>query len=281
MFLSNPYFLLFSALSPLTQVGSFAAQVAGPPLGAAEASLNASIQSLLGSTSLTSTILQNFLAPLAVEVARNSYVMRDGTALKLNSVHWTASGANVYWLGLDENVIPPTGQPFYAKLNASYPTHGRITEVMNTLATMGARTIRSQTLGVSVGNPLSVMPALGVYNEQAFDTIDWAVFQARQHGLRIMAPLVDNYDYYHGGKFDFLRFRGFNVSSANKLRRSSSSHAVLHQRHNCPGLQGLYSASHHTCQSIHWFVICGGPHYLRLRDWQRTRWHPLWGHGCA
>ena len=39
---------------------------------------------------------------------------------------------------------------------------------------MGARTIRSQTLGVSVGNPLSVMPALGVYNEQAFDTIDWS-----------------------------------------------------------------------------------------------------------
>ena len=98
-----------------------------------------------------------------------------------------------YWLGLDENVIPPAGQPFYAPFNASYPTFGRITEVMNTLQTMGARLIRSQTLGVSVGNPLSVMPSLGVYNEQAFATIDWAVFQARQHGLRIMAPLVDNY----------------------------------------------------------------------------------------
>jgi mannan endo-1,4-beta-mannosidase len=215
MFLSNPLFLLLSTLSSLTQFRSFAAEVAGTPLGATEASLNASIQSLLGSTSLTSKILQNFLAPLAVEVARNSNVVRDGAVLKLNGVHWTASGANVYWLGLDENVIPPIGQPFYAKFNASYPTHGRITEVMNTLATMGARTIRSQTLGVSVGNPLSVMPVLGVYNEQAFDTIDWAVFQARQHGLRIMAPLIDNYDYYHGGKFNFLRFRGFNVSSAN------------------------------------------------------------------
>ena len=30
-----------------------------------------------------------------------------------------------------------------------------------------------------------------------------------------MVPLIDNYDYYHGGKFDFLRFRGLNVSSAN------------------------------------------------------------------
>ena len=55
---------------------------------------------------------------------------------------------------------------------------------MNTLNTMGANVIRSQTLGVSVGNPLSLMPSLGVYNEEAFKTIDWAVYQAREHGLR-------------------------------------------------------------------------------------------------
>jgi mannan endo-1,4-beta-mannosidase len=142
---------------------------------------------------LTSQILQTFLEPFEINLARNSYVYRDGSSLKLNGEIWTSSGANVYWLGLDENVIPPAGSPFYAPFNASYPTHGRITEIMNTLMTMGARTIRSQTLGVSVGNPLSVMPALGVYNEQAFDTIDWSVYQARQHGLRIMAPLIDNY----------------------------------------------------------------------------------------
>ena len=84
---------------------------------------------------------------------------------------------------------------------------------MNTLVTMGAHTIRSQTLGVSVGNPLSLEPSLNVFNEAAFDSIDWAVYQAREHGLRIFAPLVDNYDYYHGGKYDFLRFRGINISS--------------------------------------------------------------------
>ena len=84
---------------------------------------------------------------------------------------------------------------------------------MNTLNTMGARTIRSQTLGVSVGNPLSLEPDLDVFNDAAFDTIDWSVYQAREHGLRIFAPLIDNYDYYHGGKFVFLRWRGINISS--------------------------------------------------------------------
>jgi mannan endo-1,4-beta-mannosidase len=64
---------------------------------------------------------------------------------------------------------------------------------MATLVTMGAKLIRSQTLRVSVGDPLSVMPTQGVINEAAFDIIYWSVFQARQHGLRIVAPLVDNY----------------------------------------------------------------------------------------
>ncbi len=145
---------------------------------------------------LTSEILQTFLDPIEVNLARNSYVYRDGTTLRLNGEKWTASGANVYWLGLDENVIPPAGEPFYAPFNASYPSKGRTTEIMATLAMMGAKLIRSQTLGISVGNPLSLMPALGVFNTDAFEPIDWAVYQARQHGLRIIAPLVDNFVFY-------------------------------------------------------------------------------------
>ncbi|KAH8808112.1 glycoside hydrolase [Xylogone sp. PMI_703] len=168
-----------------------------------------------GNGQITPQILNTLLEPNEINLARNSYVYRDGTSLRLLGEHWTASGANVYWLGLDENVIPPPGSPFYPPFNASYPTHGRITEAMKTLVTIGARLIRSQTLGVSVGNPLSMMPDLGVYNEAAFDTIDWSVYQARQHGLRIIAPLVDNYDYYHGGKFSFLRFAGYNITGSD------------------------------------------------------------------
>jgi mannan endo-1,4-beta-mannosidase len=169
---------------------------ATPSSGAADIEpLTAAVTSSFskGGAPLTPQILKTILEPNEVNIARNSYVYRDGTALRLLSDRWTASGANVYWLGLDENVIPPAGKPFYLPFNASYPTLGRVTEVMSTLVTMGAKLIRSQTLGVSVGNPLSMMPTQGVVNEQAFATMDWAVFQARQHGLRIMAPLTDNY----------------------------------------------------------------------------------------
>ncbi|KAH7909442.1 glycoside hydrolase superfamily [Hygrophoropsis aurantiaca] len=178
-------------------------------------SLTSIIQNLLPSIpglTLTPQIATTFTQPLAVDILRNTPITREGTTLRLGSLPWNASGANVYWMGLDENVIPPPGQPFYAPTNASYPTLGRITEVMNGLATLGARSVRGHTLGISVGNPLSVMPAPGVVNQQAFETIDWAVYQARQHGIRIFAPLVDNYDYYHGGKFVWLRWAGFNLT---------------------------------------------------------------------
>lgn len=140
---------------------------------------------------LTPQILKTFEEPNLANIARNSYITRKGSKLILNGERFTASGANVYWLGLDENVIPPAGEPFYSPSNASYPTLGRITEAMNTLVTMGAKTIRSQTLGVSTGNPLSIMPTLGEVNEKAFETIDWSIFQARQHGLRVVIPLTD------------------------------------------------------------------------------------------
>ncbi|KFY33265.1 hypothetical protein V494_07771 [Pseudogymnoascus sp. VKM F-4513 (FW-928)] len=161
---------------------------------------------------LTPEILATFAEPTLANIARNSYITRKGSKLLLNGERYIGGAANVYWLGLDENVIPPAGEPFYEPFNASYPALGRITEVMNTLVTMGAKTIRSQTLGVSTGNPLSIMPTLGAVNEEAFATIDWAIFQARQHGLRIIIPLTDAFDYYHGGRYNFLRWRGVNIT---------------------------------------------------------------------
>ena len=124
---------------------------------------------------------------------RDSPIVRQGSTLLLNGKTWKAVGPNIYWLGLDENVIPPAGDPFYAKTNASYPTKGRIVEAMDIVKAMGGTMIRAHTLGVSTGNPLSVMPKLGEINEKAFEAIDWAVYQAWDKGLRLMVPLTDNY----------------------------------------------------------------------------------------
>ncbi|OAA68738.1 Glycoside hydrolase, subgroup, catalytic core [Niveomyces insectorum RCEF 264] len=149
---------------------------------------------------------------------RNLPVVREGSRLLLGGRPWKAVGPNVYWLGLDENVTPPAGAPFYAPTRASYPTKGRITEIMATVRALGGTAIRAHTLGVSTGNPLSVWPTARATNADAFEAIDWAVHQARVYGLRLLVPLTDNYDYYHGGKFNFLRWAGFALDGNRDAR---------------------------------------------------------------
>ena len=73
-------------------------------------------------------------------------------------------------------------------------------EIMATAAAMGANTIRSTTLGVSVGHPLTISPSLGVFDEEALKRVDYAVYAAGTYGLRLIIPLTDQWDYYHGGK---------------------------------------------------------------------------------
>lgn len=132
-------------------------------------------------------------SPLRRGATKLSPVTRNGTSLLVDGNVWKMVGPNVYWLGLDENVTPPAGEPYYAPTKASYPTKERITEVMATVQALGGTMIRGHTLGVSTGNPLSVWPEARVVNEQAFDSIDWAVYQAGLYGIRLLVPLVDNY----------------------------------------------------------------------------------------
>lgn len=120
-------------------------------------------------------------------------VTRDGSKLLVDGVEWKAVGPNIYWLGLDENVTPAAGEPYDPATKASYPAKGRITDALATVQALGGTAIRTHTLGVSVGNPLSVMPEPGVVNEAAFEAIDWAVYQAGQYGVRLLVPLTDNW----------------------------------------------------------------------------------------
>ncbi|CAI4216817.1 unnamed protein product [Parascedosporium putredinis] len=144
---------------------------------------------------------------------RDLPVTREGTHLYLNGTEWKAVGPNVYWLALDENVVPRGRAVLRAQEHQLPPPgprhrghahrqgHGRYHD---------SRPHHRLQHRLS----LSLMPEAGVINEDAWGPIDWAIYQARQHGIRLMVPLVDNYDYYHGGKFDFLRWAGHNLTQA-------------------------------------------------------------------
>ncbi|SCV70921.1 BQ2448_3683 [Microbotryum intermedium] len=159
------------------------------------------IAACLGTASSPAHLLSSS-SQLKVKPA-TSFVTRDGSRLMLEDRPWVAVGPNIYWLGQDENVQP----------NPAWPSQSRVLEAMAIAATMGANTIRSTTLGVSVGNSRSVEPSLGTFNETALETIDFALSAARIYGLRLIIPLIDQYDYYHGGIPTFLRWR--NLSATN------------------------------------------------------------------
>lgn len=114
-----------------------------------------------------------------------TFVTSNGTNLMLDGEPYRIVGPNIYWLGLVED----DGE------GPSYPSQGRIREAFAIAVAMGATTVRSHTLGVSTGNPLSIWPNANVTNPAAFDSIDYAIAAARNYGVRLIIPLTDEYQY--------------------------------------------------------------------------------------
>jgi len=146
------------------------------------------------------------LAPHAAEPAaaapgdawttqNTEFVTRDATRLQLGGQTFRASGANIYWLGLDENVG-----------GVDYPTYFRIKDTLDSAHRAGITVVRSHmatSTGQDGANELALMPASGEYNDEAFATMDFAVAYAGTLGIRLVLPLTDEWEYYHGGHRDF------------------------------------------------------------------------------
>lgn len=130
-------------------------------------------------------------------IGPNSFVRRSGTQLMLNGHPFRFVGANIYWLGLDENVD-----------GIDYPTYFRVKDVFNSALAMGLTVVRSHTLGISVGCSLCLEPSLGIFNSEAFKHLDYAIEAANEAGIRLIIPLTDNWHYYQGGKHTFTDWRG-------------------------------------------------------------------------
>ncbi|EJD39084.1 glycoside hydrolase, partial [Auricularia subglabra TFB-10046 SS5] len=126
---------------------------------------------------------------------RDAFVTRKSTELFLLNEPFRVVGPNIYWLGLDENV------------GIAYPSKSRVLDAMAAVSAMRGTVIRAHTLGASIGHPLSIMPALDVWNEDAYEAIDFAVLAARVYGIKLLIPLTDNVS-----KYQFVQWHGHNFS---------------------------------------------------------------------
>jgi mannan endo-1,4-beta-mannosidase len=139
--------------------------------------------------------------PASISVA--SFVTRSGDKLMLNGRVYRFAGANIYWGGLDQS----------GRAGINYPTPFRVEAGLQTVADMGETVVRCMTCGISTGNPLSVEPRLGQFNETAERYIDYFVAQAQKYGIRLVIPLTANYSFYEGGYCNFTDWLGLSKPS--------------------------------------------------------------------
>ena len=136
-----------------------------------------------------------------------NFVRRNGTKLVLNQQPFRIVGPNIFWLGLD-----------YHTGSLGYPSRQRIAEAFAISKAMRATTIRA-FVGISARKPFGIVSEARQYNDQAFDPIDYAVYQAHKHNIRLIIPFTDQHYYYKGGKLDFLNKRGlFSDSELQKVQ---------------------------------------------------------------
>merc|ERR1711892_1504940 len=153
-------------------------------------------------------------------ICQTCFVTRAGSVLKDHledgsTEEFTFSGVNIYWLGQDENNpdVPNGGGEVY-----THPSQYRVDDVLMSALSMGSQVVRAHTVGVSTGTGEfhawnmgwegTVWPERGLTVEENFASMDYAVFRAGQLGLRLVVPLTDEWNYYHGGIHDFLGWRG-------------------------------------------------------------------------
>ena len=130
---------------------------------------------LLGFVMLAST------APSAIQA--QSFVERSGTHLVLEGKAFRFSGPNIEWLGLE-------GYGPHDPIGPRYPSHFEIDDVFATADEMGARVVRSQTMGDTVGCPRCIEPEDGKFNEDAFQASDYALTVAAKYHMKVIVSLI-------------------------------------------------------------------------------------------
>jgi len=141
---------------------------------------------------------------LGSALAALEFVGHSGTHLTLNGKPWRFGGANIEWLGVS-NYGPASPAP------PRFPTHAEVDAALTTAKRLGARVVRSQTLGDSVGCALCLEPALGRFNATAFAHVDYAIAAARKRGLRLIATIVGDDAATNGTGCVYLAWRRIDV----------------------------------------------------------------------
>ncbi|MGA7524204.1 MAG: hypothetical protein WBW84_17260 [Acidobacteriaceae bacterium] len=129
---------------------------------------------------------------IASSLYGQSFVQRSGTHLTLDGKTFRYSGPNIEWLGLE-------GYGPHDPFGPRYPSHFEIDDVFATAAEMGAKVVRSQTMGDTVGCPRCIEPEEGHFNPDAFQSSDYALAVAAKDHMKVIITLIGDCATCSGG----------------------------------------------------------------------------------
>jgi mannan endo-1,4-beta-mannosidase len=163
---------------------------------------------LVTTLALAGVVAAPAAAPASPLRLSDSFVTRSGAGLELGGRPFRFGGANVEWLGLvGYGPADPAGP--------RYPSHYEIDDALATARELGAKVVRSQTMGDSVGCELCIEPDLGQFNPAAFEPIDYAIASARRNRIKLIATIVGDDARVGGSGCVYLHWRGVAVRNCS------------------------------------------------------------------
>jgi mannan endo-1,4-beta-mannosidase len=139
-----------------------------------------------------------------------AFVVRAGKELRLAGKPFRFGGTNIEWLGLaGYGPADPAGP--------NYPSQFEIDDALATAQEIGARVVRSQTMGDSVGCELCLEPEPGRFNQAAFERVDYALRAARSRGIKIIPTIIGDDARAGGTGCVYLRWRGISVPDCSLI----------------------------------------------------------------
>jgi hypothetical protein len=127
---------------------------------------------------------------------KNTNVYRLKSA---NEIIVSAQGST---LTIGKNPIAPYGVNSY---DLAFKTNREIDESFQELHKAGVQYVRLWAFGE--GMPYGLQPEAGKFNEEKLRSLDYVLLKAKEHSIKILPTLVDNWGYY-GGKDQYLTWIG-------------------------------------------------------------------------
>ncbi|MCC6492392.1 MAG: hypothetical protein IT424_05165 [Pirellulales bacterium] len=134
------------------------------------------------------------------------FVVRRGDQLFEGDKPFRFISVNIPNLQVVEDDFNPSAASPWA-----WPAEFELTDALEAVRHMGGAVARTYVLGVRRQNSdmgdFVYVRGPGQFNEEAFRTLDLAIEIAGQKGVRLIIPLVDNWQ-WHGGRAEYAAFRG-------------------------------------------------------------------------